>query len=398
MRIVTLVVASSVVLAGCSNKKDAEPPPTPVEVGTVSLQDVQQTWMYSGEVQPNVEVKLAFKQQGYIASLYQVRGFDGHLRNVQAGDLVPSGASLAKLRADEFQASVVSAKGQAKSMEGQLDSAKADLVAAQSEQVKTDQAFQRARGLYATQAMTRPDYDSAVAERKDGMAKTESALQSVEAHKGQLQAAEAQVASSRINLSDSSLSAPMSSFVVSKDVEVGALVSIGTPAFTLADTRTITIEFGVPDSLLSQFKMGASLPVTVEGLPSQQLTGTVSEIAASATSDSRVFKIKVKLRNANGALKVGMIAKVRVEQAAGIRKLPILPVAALISAQSGSSAYQVFVVTEENGKQIAHLRSVRTGQIIDRSVVIEDGLFPGERIILQRTNQLADGSIVRVVN
>jgi multidrug efflux pump subunit AcrA (membrane-fusion protein) len=144
--------------------------------------------------------------------------------------------------------------------------------------------------------------------------------------------------------------------------------------------------------------MGASLPVTVEGLPSQQLTGTVSEIAASATSDSRVFKIKVKLRNANGALKVGMIAKVRVEQAAGIRKLPILPVAALISAQSGSSAYQVFVVTEENGKQIAHLRSVRTGQIIDRSVVIEDGLFPGERIILQRTNQLADGSIVRVVN
>jgi multidrug efflux pump subunit AcrA (membrane-fusion protein) len=223
MRIVTLVVASSVVLAGCSNKKDAELPPTPVEVGTVSLQDVQQTWMYSGEVQPNVEVKLAFKQQGYIASLYQVRGFDGHLRNVQAGDLVPSGASLAKLRAAEFQASVVSAKGQAKSMEGQLDSAKADLVAAQSEQVKTDQAFQRARGLYATQAMTRPDYDSAVAERKDGMAKTESALQSVEAHKGQLQAAEAQVASSRINLSDSSLSAPMSSFVVSKDVEVGRL-------------------------------------------------------------------------------------------------------------------------------------------------------------------------------
>jgi hypothetical protein len=41
---------------------------------------------------------------------------------------------------------------------------------------------------------------------------------------------------------------------------------------------------------------------------------------------------------------------------------------------------------------------VRVGQIIDRSAVIDEGIQPGDRIILERTNQLADGSVVRELN
>jgi multidrug efflux pump subunit AcrA (membrane-fusion protein) len=55
-------------------------------------------------------------------------------------------------------------------------------------------------------------------------------------------------------------------------------------------------------------------------------------------------------------------------------------------------------VNERDGKQFARLKSVRIGKTFGKSVVIDEGLSPGERIIVNRTNQLSDGNPIRVVN
>ena len=73
------------------------------------------------------------------------------------------------------------------------------------------------------------------------------------------------------------------------------------------------------------------------------------------------------------ALKVGMIASIHVQQA-DAQKVPLVPVTALITAQSGSSNYSVFTLSERDGKQFAQLQSVRVGETIGRSVVISEGL------------------------
>ena len=44
------------------------------------------------------------------------------------------------------------------------------------------------------------------------------------------------------------------------------------------------------------------------------------------------------------------------------------------------------------------MKSVRIGETLGKSVVIDEGLTPGERIIVNRTNQLSDGSPIRVAN
>jgi multidrug efflux pump subunit AcrA (membrane-fusion protein) len=77
--------------------------------------------------------------------------------------------------------------------------------------------------------------------------------------------------------------------------------------------------------------------------------------------------------------------------------VPVVPLTALMTAESGSNNYSVFVIREREGKQFAELKSVRVGETIGNSVVIEEGLIPGERIIVNRTNQLSDGSAVRVI-
>jgi len=204
------------------------------------------------------------------------------------------------------------------------------------------------------------------------------------------------VTSARISLSDTNLITPMPGVIIEKNMERGSLVAAGTSAFTVADTRVVKMEFGVPDKMLSHLKIGAALPVEVETLQGRTLTGRITEIAASANRDSRVFNIQLSLPNRDHLLKVGMIATVRLEQA-DARSVPLVPVTALMTAQSGSSDYSVFTLKEESGKQFAKLQRVNIGPTIGRSVAINEGLIPGERIIVNRTNQLNDGTQVRII-
>ena len=136
------------------------------------------------------------------------------------------------------------------------------------------------------------------------------------------------------------------------------------------------------------------MPVQLEALQGQTLTGRITEIAASANRESRVFNIEVSLPNRDRSLKVGMIASIRIKRA-DAQNVPVVPMTALMTAESGSKNYSVFTVKEREGKQFAQLKSVRIGENFGKSVVIDEGLTPGERIIVNRTNQLSAAAVDR---
>ncbi|HLH07819.1 MAG TPA: efflux RND transporter periplasmic adaptor subunit [Terriglobales bacterium] len=392
-----LTLAALSVLAGCAKTDKAGPGPVPVVTEVVATQLVQPSWTYSGEIRPDTEVQLAFKEPGYVAALYRVKDISGRMRDVQVGDEIPAGATLARLRSSDYEASLNSAVGQQRSMQGTLDASQAELNRAKADQAKADLDFERAQALYAAKAITRPDYDAAVDQHAAATANVEAAMRQIEARRGQLSAASAQAVSARINLGDTSLKAPMPGIIIEKNVEPGSLVAAGSQAFTLDDTRVVKVNFGVPDNMLGHLKLGADVPVHVEALQGKTLTGRITEIAASANRESRVFNIEVTLPNRDRSLKVGMIASIRIERG-DAQSVVVIPMTALMTAESGSNNYSVFTVTERDGKQVAQLKSVRTGETFGKSVVIDEGLTPGERIVVNRTNQLSDGSPVRVVN
>lgn len=393
-----LSITAISVLAGCGTKtQKTAPEPVPVQAETVAIQQVQPSWNYSGEIRPDVEIQLAFKEPGYIAALYRMKGTDGRMRDVQVGDEIPAGTVLAHLRRSDYEATFNSAAGQEHSTQGALDASRAELDRAKADHTKADQDFERAQALYAAKAMTRPDYDAAVSRHVSTTANVEAAVRQIEARRGQVAAALAQTASARIGLGDTNLTAPMPGVIVEKNVEPGSLVAAGTGAFTLDDTRVVKVNFGVPDSMLAHLKLGAAVPVQLQALQGRTLTGRIAEIAASANRDSRVFNIEVTLPNRDRSLRVGMIASIHIDQA-NPQSVPLVPLTALMTAESGSNNYSVFTVKERDGKQFAQLKSVRIGETFGKSVVIDEGLTPGERIVVNRTNQLSDGSPIRVVN
>ena len=398
MRILATIfsIGSVLVLAGCTKEQAAGPEPIPVQVATVTTQEFRPTWRYSGEVRPDTEVQMAFKEAGYIAALHQLRGADGRLRDIQVGDEIPAGTVLARLRRNDYDATLNTAAGQEQSTKGALQVSQAQLEQAKADQMKADQDFERAKGLYAEKAMTRPDYDAAVAHHDTAVAGVQAAMRQIDARQGQLHEAQSQIVSARIAVGDTNLVAPMPGVIAAKQVERGDLVNAGTLAYTLDDTRAVKVDFGVPDNMLAHFKMGSPVPVEFEAL-GRSLTARVTQIAASANRESRVFNIELTLPNTDHSLKVGMIATVRVDQASP-QTVPLVPSTALITAESGSNDYSVFTIQEREGKQFARLKSVRIGEPVGKSVVVNEGLLPGERIIVNRTNQLADGTLVRVID
>lgn len=394
--VVSLVALSA--LSGCGIKKQkAGPEPVPVQTEVVVAQPVQPSWVYSGEIRPDTEVELAFKEPGYVAGLYQVKGVDGRMRDVQVGDEIPAGAVLAHLRGSDYQANFNTAVGQQHAIQGALEASQAELDRAKANKLKADQDLDRAKSLYAAGAMTRPDYDTAVAQHDAATATVNAAMREIEARRGQLDAAAGQAASARINLGDTTLAAPMAGVIVEKHVERGDLAAAGTTAFTLDDVRVVKVSFGVPDVMLAYLKLGAEVPVEIEAPQQRTLQGHITEIAASANRESRVFNIEVTLPNRDRSLNVGMIARIRIQHA-NAQAEPVIPMAALMSAESGSGGYSVFAIEEKDGKHFAQLKSVRIGEVFGKSVAIDEGLTPGERIIVTRTNQLNEGSPVRVVN
>jgi RND family efflux transporter MFP subunit len=190
--------------------------------------------------------------------------------------------------------------------------------------------------------------------------------------------------------------APFDGVVIRRHVEVGTLASPGTVAFTVADTSTVKVVFGAPDTLLDRLRIGDKVSVRLEAL-GKELTGDISRISPSADTRSRTFDVEATLANADDHLKVGMVASLKLAGGAPATSTLALPLTAVVRAPADPRGFAVFVVEGRDRKTIARIRQVALGDVIGNAVQVNDGLKPGERVIETGATQVADGEPVRVV-
>ncbi|HJY28190.1 MAG TPA: efflux RND transporter periplasmic adaptor subunit, partial [Pyrinomonadaceae bacterium] len=200
-----------------------------------------------------------------------------------------------------------------------------------------------------------------------------------------------------IPLGDAQLRAPLSAIVIERKIEVGQLVSTGTPAFVLADLSSVKAAFGVPDLALQNFKLGDTLTMTTDAVPGTEFTGHISRISPAADQNSRVFDVEVTIPNPEGVLKPGMIAAMTVNEAGETKEFTVVPLTAVTRSKVDPNAYAVAVVEEVNGKHVARLRSVILGESFGNSVAVNSGVKPGDIVITTGATQVADGEEVRVM-
>ena len=172
--------------AGCRHEAEIAKTPTPVRTTEVQLIDAGTSNTYSANIQPYQQVDLAFKSNGYLASIKQVKDADGHVRNIDIGDYVTQGTVLATVQEDEFK--------------DKLAQAKASLERSQAENEKTKLSYERTSKLFAVGAATKPDLDDVTAQ----VASTSAAVAN----------SKAQVAEAQLALGYCELRAPFSGWVL----------------------------------------------------------------------------------------------------------------------------------------------------------------------------------------
>src|SRR6202162_3517103 len=359
--------AAIVATSGCQEPtKVAAKSPTPVHVVDVATYSSSEDLRYSASVVPFAQASLSFKSAGYVTEIKQIAGADGRRRDIGPGDYVARGAVLAQIRHQDLK--------------NQLDQAAATLSAAQAQNVEASKDYERAKTLYASESLTKPDFDQA-------QAKFDSPLAAVDQAKATLHQAQ-------LVLQDADLTAPFSGYILARNIELGNLAAPGTSAFTIADTSAVKISFGAPEYAVSHLRLGQQFSIHLQDDP-KEYSGRVTSIAAGADEKNRVFAIEVTVPNPKSYLKPGMIASLTVS---GVQKAPVpaVPLSAVVADPASPGRYAVFVAEKQGSKWVAHLREVTLGETHESDVAV-DGVTPGEKIVVVGAAGLKDGDSVQVL-
>jgi len=354
-------------MTGC--QRDTQIPaktPVPVRLAEVTVYGSPEGLRYSASLIPFAQVDVAFRTTGYVTEVKQIKSADSRIRNIGIGDYVTKGALLAQIRRQDLK--------------NQADESSAQVQAAVAQHTQAEQDFNRAKALYATQSLTKPDYDQA-------QARFDSTLAAVNL-------AEAAQRQAQLSLNDSQLVAPLSGFILARNVDIGTLASPSSAAFTIADTSAVKAAFGVPEDALNLVHLGLSLTLQLQN-DAARYAGRVTSISPSADTRSRVFTIEVTLSNPQSALKPGMIASVEL---AGKREAsqPSVPLSAIVPYPGESGQFAVVVAEQQSGQWKAHVRRVSVGATHGSSVSVT-GVRSGEKVASIGAQLLKEGDSLSVI-
>jgi RND family efflux transporter MFP subunit len=311
---------------------------------------------YFALVRAENDTDLSFKVGGIIEQIGPVPGTDW-----DEGASVKAGTLLAELKQADFTNVLTSARAHAE-LAGKV--------------------LERLRKLRATDAISQQELDVTEANWRTAKAQLDQAKQ---------------------NLKDSRLVAPIDGVVLARYVNSRVTAGAGQRVLRLADTSTMSVELGLPDRLVCHLAPGDTAEVEVTALEGRPpLRGRVSEVGVAASSEGRLFRVVIKVPNSEGLLRSGMTARIRIGAKPVAKAGTVcVPLSALVTMAAAKGAgdhalpsLAVFVVRD--GKAVQ--RPVKTGDILQSSILVTDGLQPGEQVVTAGASFLYDGAPVEVAS
>jgi RND family efflux transporter MFP subunit len=219
-----------------------------------------------------------------------------------------------------------------------------------------------------------------------------SELAYLEARYGAEQAA-ASLASLERRLARTVVTAPIEGILDDRMVELGTLVSPGTPVARIVDVNPLKVVGGMPERYAADVRRGAQASVRFDALPDAAVDATVRYVGAAVDARSRTFPVELLLPNPGGVVKPEMVADIQVVRFT-LEGALVVDQDAVVRQADG---YAVFVVEGPPDALVARSRRVELGASQDNRVVVTSGLEAGARLVTVGQQQVADGDRVRIV-
>jgi membrane fusion protein, copper/silver efflux system len=172
--------------------------------------------------------------------------------------------------------------------------------------------------------------------------------------------------------------APYTGVIVEKLVFEGQRIMAGDPLYRLADLSSVWVEGEVFEGDLPLVRLGESVEVELQALPGETRRGRIVFVQPTVSADTRTVRVRVALDNANGLLKPGMYATVRIRSAAAG---PVVHVPR--SAVLSTGRRDLVFVRRADG--VLEPRDIVRGISTDDRVEVKSGLRVGETVVASAT-------------
>ncbi|AGC43192.1 RND family heavy metal efflux transporter MFP subunit [Myxococcus stipitatus DSM 14675] len=174
---------------------------------------------------------------------------------------------------------------------------------------------------------------------------------------------------------------PIAGTVVEIQGTVGQAVEPTTSLFTVADLSELWVLLDISESQLSRVRTGQSVELTVQALPGQRFTGQVSHIGDLVDEKTRTIPVRVVVANTEGALKPGMFAQAELATTSTLPQAPQETARLVVPREAVQTVGAKQVVFIPSGEHRFQPVEVRTGASSSREVEVLSGLEAGASVV-----------------
>jgi RND family efflux transporter MFP subunit len=353
IRTACLAFALVAALAGCREepKVDTTPQVRPVRTATVEKREGAGALTFSGRIEAEDEVSLAFRISGRIIEL-----------DAKVGDRVEAGQTLARLESQNEMNALRQAKANLAGAEGQLTQAR--------------NHFDRQQTLLGQGWTTRANFDQA--------------QQSLQTTQSQVDAAEAQLKSAHDLVSFTELKADAPGILTEVKPASGEVVQAGQAIVRIARKGGRDAVFDVPAQLLRSAPSNPEITVSLADDPEVTAAGRVREIGAQANPVTRTFEARVGLTDPPPEMRLGATVVGRLNMDSG----PVIAIPA--SALTRTNQQPAVWIVDPASKTVS-LHNVDVGRFDQAQVVVSRGLDAGDVVVTAGVQALHPGQKVRLL-
>ncbi len=427
--LVIVLALGAIAFANIKFKRDSG---VTVNTETIKKRRLEAIVSASGKIQPKRDVNISADTMGRVTDL-----------GVREGDRVEKGQFLLQIDPRNLRTAVQRTEASLAAARSTMQQLQLALESSRTALKQAEENYKRQQELWKGGLTTRETLERTENDLKMRQADLNSQEQNVKTQVLRMQQESATAESARFDLSKVRIESPIAGIVTRRNIEEGETVVIGTMnnagtvLLTIADMSVIQAEVEVDETDIPALSMGQPAKVTIDAMPGQTFTGTVTEIGNSpitatgqtASTQATNFKVVVTLDKEIAEVRPGFTCTAEITtavrdnavavpiQATTVREVIVdekgdivrpkegdkakrRPTAAAATAdlpagQSRKELEGVFVA--KDGKAI--FTPIKTGIAGDKYFEVLNGLKDGDAVIIgpfASVRELADGAAVKV--
>ncbi|MCG8276980.1 efflux RND transporter periplasmic adaptor subunit [Stenotrophomonas sp. NLF4-10] len=307
----------------------------PVEVARATHRAIAASYTGTASLEARAESQVVAKTSGVALAVM-----------VEEGQVVQAGQPLVRLDPDRARLAVAQSEAQMRKLEN---------------------SYQRAQKLVQQQLVSAADVDQL---RFD------------------LENARAQYRMATLELSYTTVVAPISGVVASRDIKPGNFVQINSPIIRIVDSGKLEATLNVPEREIAKLKPGQTVELAADALPGRSFTGTVDRVSPVVDTGTGTFRVVTTFSGGEG-LQPGMFGRLSINYDQRADAL-VVPRAALLEDGGEPAVY-----VARDGKALRN--EVKLGYDDAGWVEVREGLKQGDEVVVAGKAALREGSAVQVI-